>query len=38
MSDEQRAGLSAVQLRRKARDFALKTMRAQRTQFQRFGA
>ena len=38
MSDEQRRALSPLQLRRKARDFALKTVKAQRAQFQRCGA
>ena len=35
LSDEQRRALSPLQLRRKARDFALKTVKAQRAQFQR---
>ncbi|KAK9835222.1 hypothetical protein WJX81_006819 [Elliptochloris bilobata] len=37
LSDEQRRALSPLQLRRKARDFALKTVKAQRAQFQRYG-
>ena len=37
LSDEQRRALSPLQLRRKARDFALKTVKAQRSQFQRCG-
>lgn len=35
LSEEQRAELTPLQLRRKAREFALKTMKSQRSQFQR---
>ena len=35
MSDEQRRELTPIKLRRKARDFALKTVKAQREQFKR---
>ena len=35
MKDEQRAALTPIALRRKARDFAIKTMKAQREQFKR---
>lgn len=35
MSDEQRRELTPIKLRRKARDFALKTVKAQREQFER---
>lgn len=35
MSDEQRQELDPIKLRRKARDFALKTVKAQREQFKR---
>ena len=34
-ADEQRRELSPLKLRRKARDFALKTIKAQREQFKR---
>ncbi|KAK9813953.1 hypothetical protein WJX73_006457 [Symbiochloris irregularis] len=37
LSEDQRAKLDTVQLRRKARDFALKTVKSQCTQFQRYG-
>jgi len=37
MSDEQRKDLTPIKLRYKARDFAIKTMKAQREQFQRYG-
>ncbi|EIE27214.1 isoleucyl-tRNA synthetase [Coccomyxa subellipsoidea C-169] len=37
MSDEQRRELDPIKLRRKARDFALKTVKAQREQFKRYG-
>ncbi|KAK9805259.1 hypothetical protein WJX72_009336 [[Myrmecia] bisecta] len=37
MSDEQRQQLTPIKLRRKARDFAIKTMKAQRDQFKRYG-
>ena len=36
MRDEQRAALTPNALRRKARDFAIKTMKAQREQFKRW--
>lgn len=36
MTDEQRAGLTPIKLRRKARDFALKTVKQQKEQFQRY--
>ena len=36
MTEEQRRGLDPIKLRRKARDFALKTVKSQRNQFQRF--
>ena len=36
MSDEQRRELTPIKLRRKARDFALKTVKAQKEQFQRY--
>lgn len=35
MSDEQRQGLTSIKLRRKARDFALKTVEKQKEQFKR---
>ncbi len=35
MPDEQRRELTPIKLRRKARDFALKTVKAQREQFKR---
>ncbi len=35
MSTEQREGLTALKLRYKARDFALKTVASQREQFKR---
>lgn len=35
MSAEQRAGLTGLKLRYKARDFALKTVASQRDQFKR---
>ena len=35
MSDEQRRELTPIKLRRKARDFALKTVKAQKEQFKR---
>ena len=35
MPDEQRRDLTPIKLRRKARDFALKTVKAQREQFKR---
>ena len=37
MKDEDRAKLTPIKLRYKARDFALKTMKAQREQFKRYG-
>jgi len=37
MNDEDRAKLTPIKLRYKARDFALKTMKAQREQFKRYG-
>lgn len=36
MKEGERAGLDPIKLRRKARDFALKTVKAQRAQFQRY--
>lgn len=36
LSPEQRKELTPISLRRKARDFALKTMKAQRDQFRRY--
>jgi isoleucyl-tRNA synthetase len=36
MPDEQRRELTPIKLRRKARDFALKTVKAQREQFKRY--
>lgn len=35
MPDQQRRELTPIKLRRKARDFALKTVKAQREQFKR---
>ena len=35
MTDEQRAGLTPIKLRRKARDFAMKAVKSQRDQFKR---
>ena len=35
MKAEERASLGAIQLRRKARDFANKTVKSQKAQFQR---
>eukprot|EP00741_Cyanophora_paradoxa_P002768 tig00000630_g2688.t1 len=37
MTSEQRQGLTSVKLRRKARDFALKTVEQQRKDFRRYG-
>eukprot|EP00951_Prasinocladus_malaysianus_P047072 scaffold648760_cov50-Prasinocladus_malaysianus.AAC.1 len=37
MSDEARKNLTPLKLRYKARDFAVKTMKSQRQQFQRYG-
>ncbi len=36
MPDEQRRELTPIKLRRKARDFALKTVKAQKEQFKRW--
>ena len=38
MTDEQRAALTPIKLRRKARDFALKAVKTQRNQFKRCAA
>jgi len=35
MTDEQRAALTPIKLRRKARDFAMKAVKSQRDQFKR---
>lgn len=38
MTEEQRRGLDPIKLRRKARDFATKTVKSQRNQFQRYAS
>ena len=38
MTQEQREQLTSLKLRYKARDFALKTVKAQRDQFKRYSA
>ena len=38
MTDEQRQALTPISLRRKARDFALKTVKQQAQGFQRWGS
>jgi valyl-tRNA synthetase len=37
LSDEERRSLTPIELRQKAREFALETVDAQRAQFKRFG-
>lgn len=38
MKEAERQGLDPIKLRRKARDFAIKTVKSQCTQFKRYGS